>query len=55
MRRGLIVSVGGSNLLDRYPDRSIDDFNGVGNLAYDPLSPIGINGRFLYVGARVTL
>ncbi|WP_171009469.1 TonB-dependent receptor [Sphingomonas sp. 2SG] len=55
VRRGLTVSVGGNNLLDRYPDRSIDDFNGAGNLAYDPLSPIGINGRFLYVRARVTL
>lgn len=49
------LSVGGNNLLDNYPDPSIPDINGAGNLAYDILSPIGINGRYLYARARVSL
>ena len=47
------IAVGANNLFDTYPAASIDDFNGAGNLAYDVLSPIGINGRFLYARARV--
>jgi iron complex outermembrane receptor protein len=49
------VTVGGTNLLDEYPDLSSSDINYFGNLPYDILSPIGINGRFLYVRARVRL
>lgn len=49
----LRLSVGGNNLTDNYPDRSIPDINGAGNLAYDILSPIGVNGRFLYARARL--
>ena len=49
------LSVGAENLLDAYPDRSIDDINGAGNLAYDVLSPIGINGRSVYARARLAL
>ena len=49
----LRLSVGGNNLLDNYPDQSIPDINGAGNLAYDILSPIGVNGRYLYARARL--
>lgn len=47
------LAVGVNNLFDNYPDRSIPDINGAGNLAYDVLSPIGINGRFVYGRVRV--
>lgn len=47
------LAVGVNNLFDNYPDPSSDDINGAGNLAYDVLSPIGINGRYLYARARV--
>ena len=50
----LTLSVGGTNLADNYPPRSMEDINGAGNLAYDVLSPIGINGRYLYARGRVT-
>lgn len=43
---------GASNLFDRYPDLSIPDINYFGNLPYDVLSPIGFNGRYLYMGVR---
>lgn len=46
-------AIGANNLFDNYPDPSIDDINGAGNLAYDILSPIGVNGRFVYARARV--
>lgn len=49
----LRLSVGGNNLTDNYPDQSIPDINGAGNLAYDILSPIGVNGRYLYARARL--
>jgi iron complex outermembrane recepter protein len=47
------LAIGANNVFDNYPDASIDDINGAGNLAYDILSPIGINGRYLYARARV--
>jgi iron complex outermembrane receptor protein len=49
------LTAGGANLLDEYPDLSSSDINYFGNLPYDILSPIGVNGRFLYVRARVRL
>ena len=42
------LTLGVENALDNYPPLSIGDFNGGGNLAYDILSPIGINGRYVY-------
>lgn len=45
---GFSLAVGGSNLLDEYPDLSSPDINFFGNLPYDILSPIGVNGRYLY-------
>ncbi len=45
------VSVGANNILDEYPDESIFDISFFGNLPHDVLSPIGVNGRFVYVKA----
>jgi iron complex outermembrane recepter protein len=47
------LALGGTNLLDEYPDLSSADINFFGNLPYDVLSPIGINGRYLYLRTRV--
>ena len=47
------LALGGSNLLDNYPDRSIDDISYFGNFPYDFLSPIGMNGAYYY--ARLDL
>jgi iron complex outermembrane receptor protein len=48
----LAAYVGAANLLDNYPDLSSPDINYFGNLPYDILSPIGINGRYVYARAR---
>jgi iron complex outermembrane receptor protein len=42
------LSLGGNNVTDEYPDRSIDDIAYFGALPYDVLSPIGMNGAFWY-------
>ncbi|TAG46226.1 MAG: TonB-dependent receptor [Betaproteobacteria bacterium] len=44
----LSVAIGGNNITDQYPTRSIDDISYFGNLPYDVLSPIGFNGAFYY-------
>ena len=49
----LTLTAGVSNALDNYPDRSSADINYFGNLPYDILSPVGINGRYLY--SRLTV
>jgi iron complex outermembrane recepter protein len=41
-------AIGGNNITDQYPTRSIDDITYFGNLPYDVLSPIGFNGAFYY-------
>jgi len=46
------VALGGQNLTDRYPDRSNPDISYFGNLPYDVLSPIGINGAYYYTRLR---
>lgn len=46
---------GASNLFDQYPDESNALINYFDNLPYDVLSPIGMNGRYLYAGVRVAL
>ncbi len=46
--RGVSVAFGASNLTDAYPDLSNDLINFFGNLPYDILSPVGINGRYVY-------
>jgi iron complex outermembrane receptor protein len=48
------VYLGVSNLLDEYPDESILDISYFGNFPYDVLSPIGMNGRFVYGGLRAS-
>lgn len=47
----LALYVGAANLLDEYPDLSSSDINYFGNLPYDILSPIGVNGRYVYARA----
>ena len=46
------IALGGQNLTDEYPDRSIDDIAYFGNLPYDVLSPIGSNGAYYYSRIR---
>jgi iron complex outermembrane recepter protein len=48
------VFVGSTNLFDAYPDRSSADISYFGNLPYDVLSPIGMNGRYIYGGFRAS-
>ncbi|GAB54510.1 iron complex outermembrane recepter protein [Glaciecola punicea ACAM 611] len=46
----LSVALGISNLFDEYPDKSIFDISYFGNLPYDAsVSPVGVNGRFVYL------
>jgi iron complex outermembrane receptor protein len=47
-------AVGSVNVLDEYPDLSSADINFFGNLPYDILSPIGVNGRFVYARLSTT-
>jgi len=48
------IYAGASNLFDNYPDPSIPDISYFGNMPYDVLSPIGMNGRYLYTGIRTS-
>ncbi len=43
------LSVGANNLFDQFPDRSANANNFFGNFAFDPINPIGLNGRFVYL------
>jgi iron complex outermembrane receptor protein len=47
------LALGGTNVLDTYPDLSSSDINYFGNFPYDVLSPIGFNGAFFYARATV--
>jgi iron complex outermembrane receptor protein len=49
----IALALGVANVLDNYPDRSSSDINYFGNLPYDVLSPIGINGRYVYTRLSV--
>jgi iron complex outermembrane receptor protein len=51
----LSVVVGAANLLDEYPDLSSNDINFFGNLPYDILSPVGVNGRYVYSRIRFSM
>ncbi|MFO1466173.1 MAG: TonB-dependent receptor [Steroidobacteraceae bacterium] len=51
--KNLSFAIGGTNVLDKYPDRSSDDINYAGNFPYDVLSPIGFNGAYFYARAQV--
>ncbi|WP_181918252.1 MULTISPECIES: TonB-dependent siderophore receptor [unclassified Wenzhouxiangella] len=48
------ISLGASNLTDRYPDRSGEANDFFGNFAYDPINPIGLNGRFIHARTELT-
>ncbi len=54
INRNINVYLGASNLLDTYPDRSNSEIFYFGNFPYDVLSPIGMNGRYLYAGIRTS-
>lgn len=47
------LAFGAQNIANNYPDLSSADINFFGNLPYDILSPIGVNGRFVY--GRISL
>ncbi|KAG9576373.1 hypothetical protein KCV01_g17441, partial [Aureobasidium melanogenum] len=42
------VALGGQNITDQYPKRSIPDIAYAGNFPYDVISPIGTNGAYWY-------
>ena len=48
------VALGGQNLTNQYPTRSIYDISYFNNFPYDVLSPIGMNGAYYYARARYT-
>ncbi|HJU39218.1 MAG TPA: TonB-dependent receptor, partial [Tahibacter sp.] len=48
----LTLALGGYNITDRYPDRSIADISYAGNFPYDVISPIGLNGAYWYARVR---
>ncbi|MET4678009.1 MULTISPECIES: TonB-dependent receptor plug domain-containing protein [unclassified Luteibacter] len=44
----LSLALGGQNITNQYPDRSIPDIAYAGNFPYDVISPIGSNGAYWY-------
>ena len=50
----LALALGGTNVTDTYPTRSIDDIAYFGHLPYDVLSPVGFNGAFYYARLKFT-
>ena len=56
LTRQLTVSVGGDNILDRYPDRVRQTNNASygGALPYNFVNPIGLNGAYFYGRVRYT-
>lgn len=50
----IAVAIGGNNVLDAYPDRSIADISYFDALPHDVLSPIGFNGAFWYARTRIS-
>jgi iron complex outermembrane receptor protein len=42
------LALGGNNITDEYPDESIEDLAYFGNLPYDVLSGVGMNGAYFY-------
>jgi iron complex outermembrane recepter protein len=43
------IALGGNNITDEYPDESIEDIAYFGNLPYDVLSGVGMNGAYYYL------
>jgi iron complex outermembrane receptor protein len=54
LNKQFTLALGGTNVLDTYPDLSSGDINYFGNFPYDVLSPIGFNGAFFYGRATVS-
>ncbi|WP_428993113.1 TonB-dependent receptor plug domain-containing protein [Luteibacter rhizovicinus] len=50
----LSLAIGGQNITDQYPTRSIADIAYAGNFPYDVISPIGVNGAYWYGRVRYT-
>jgi len=48
----LRAALGGNNILDNYPDRTVEGNSYFGNFPYDIVAPIDMNGAYYY--ARVT-
>jgi iron complex outermembrane receptor protein len=48
------AALGAANVLDEYPERSIDDITYFGNFPYDVLSPVGFNGRYVYARLKLS-
>ncbi|MBB3227381.1 iron complex outermembrane receptor protein [Luteibacter sp. Sphag1AF] len=48
----LSLALGGQNITDQYPTRSIPDIAYAGNFPYDVISPIGVNGAYWYGRVR---
>ncbi len=46
------VAIGGNNIFDNYPDRTVSGNSYFGNFPYDIVAPIGMNGAYYY--ARLT-
>jgi len=44
----LSIALGGQNITDQYPKRSVPDIAYAGNFPYDVISPIGSNGAYWY-------
>jgi len=51
----LQVALGGENLFDNFPDKTIDANNFHGIFVYPSQSPFGMNGRFLYLRTSYSL
>lgn len=47
----LRVAVGGNNVFDNYPDRTVEGNSYFGNLPYDVVAPIDMNGAYYYARA----
>jgi iron complex outermembrane receptor protein len=45
------VALGGNNILDNYPDRTVEGNSYFGNFPYDIVAPISMNGAYYYVRA----
>ena len=48
------LTAGANNVFDNLPDPSENANNFFGNFAFDPIVPIGVNGRFLYLRSRLS-
>ncbi|PZP33836.1 MAG: TonB-dependent receptor [Roseateles depolymerans] len=54
LTRRLSLALGGVNVTNRYPTRSISDIAYFGNFPYDVLSPVGFNGAYYYARAQLS-